>query len=100
MKLTINKAKYSFSFRGFGPQYTYEVITGEPFQYGSTRNAHILMFATLLSCNPDTFSMKIEAFTEWLYEHPTEERDMMQEIVAESQRRAALYEPKKKDKEG
>lgn len=97
MKLTINEAEYSFSFRGFGPQYTYEVITGEPFQYGSTRNAHILMFATLLSCNPDTFSMKIDEFAEWLYEHPAEERDMMEEIVAESQRRAALYEPKKKE---
>ena len=100
MKLTINEAEYSFSFRGFGPQYTYEVITGEPFQYGSTRNAHILMLATLFSCNPGTFSMTIDAFTEWLYEHPAEERDMMEEIVAESQRRAALYEPKKKEKEG
>lgn len=97
MKLTINEAEYSFSFRGFGPQYTYEVITGEPFQYGSTRNAHILMLATLFSCNPDTFSMSIDEFTAWLYEHPVEERDMMQEIVAESQRRAALYEPKKKE---
>ena len=97
MKININDTEYLFSFRGFGPQYTYETITGEPFQYGSTRNAHILIFSTLMSCNLDTFKMSIEEFTEWLYDHPTEEQEMMQEILDESARRAALSRPKKKE---
>ena len=97
MTVRITETDYRFSFRGFGPQYTYEIITGEPFQYGSTRNAHILMYATLTSCNVETFKMSISDFTAWLYEHPTEEKEMMQEIIDESTRRASLVEPKKKE---
>lgn len=97
MTIRIAETDYRFSFRGFGPQYTYEIITGEPFQYGSTRNAHILMYATLTSCNVEAFKMSISNFTDWLYEHPTEEQAMMQEIIDESTRRASLVEPKKKE---
>lgn len=97
MTIRISDTEYRFSFRGFGPQYTYELITGEPFTYGSTRNAHMLMYSTLMSCNADTFTMSIGDFTEWLYEHPVEEREMMQEIIDESARRVSLVEPKKKE---
>ena len=97
MTITINDTAYRFSFRGFAPQYTYENITGEPFSDGSTRNTHILIYATLLSCNTETFTMSLADFFEWLYDHPTEEQAMMQAMIDESARRESLIEPKKKE---
>lgn len=97
MTITINETVYNFSFRGFGPQYAYENIAGEPFTDGSTRNTHTLMYATLLACNAETFKMSLTGFFDWLYEHPAEEKTMMQEMIDESARRASLVIPKKKE---
>lgn len=97
MKITINGVDYSFSFRGFGPQYTYEVITGEPFRYDALRSLHLLLYATLMSCNRDTFTLSFDAFAEWLYDHPVEESAMTQAINDEVVRREGLRENKKKE---
>lgn len=95
MKVTINDREYVFSFRGFGPQYTYEIIAGEPYQHGALRSMHVLLYATLLSCNRSDFKLKIDDFTEWLYDHPVDERAMVEAIREESERRAAALDKKK-----
>ena len=48
-------------------------------------------------CNAETFKMSLTDFFDWLYEHPAEEKAMMQEMIDESARRAALAIPKKKE---
>lgn len=96
MKIRINTVELDFLFRGFAPQYTYEVITGEPFTGGSTRNTHILMYATLMACNKDKALCSLTEFFDWLYEHPDEEDAMVREMLAEQERRSALRQPKKK----
>lgn len=95
MKITINERDYSFSFRGFGPQYSYETITGEAYRHGPLRNLHMLLYATLVSCNVDTFAMSIADFTTWLYEHPVDEAAMVQAINEECDRRMSLSAKKK-----
>lgn len=97
MRITIDGVDYSFSFRGFGPQYTYELLAGEPFKYDALRSLHLLLYATLISCNRDTFALSFEAFTEWLYEHPAEEQAMTQAINDEAERRESLRVGKKKE---
>lgn len=95
MKITINEKEYSFSFRGFGPQYTYETITGESYRHGPLRNLHLLLYATLVACNVGSFTMSINDFTAWLYEHPADEEAMAQAINEECERRVSLSAKKK-----
>lgn len=95
MKIQIKDNSFSFAYRGFGPQYTYETIAGEAFSGVTTRSIHLLMYSTLLFCNPDSFTMTFSDFTEWLYEHPTEEQEMATAITTETLRRNAAADKKK-----
>lgn len=95
MKVTVNGVEYSFLLNSFAPMYTYEVIMGEPFAATTTRNIHIMMFATLLAGNPDEWKMTMAQFTEWLYDHPAEEQAMASAISDEFIRRAELSFKKK-----
>lgn len=96
MEITINGVSYRFSFRGFGPQYTYEILAGEPFRYDALRSFHLLTFATLMSCNKESFRLSFDEYSEWLYEHPAEEMAMSQAINDECLRRESLREVDKK----
>lgn len=98
MTIKINDKEYRFEYRGFGPLYTYEVITGEVFQSGSMRSLHVLYFATLFSCNREEFAMGLEEFLDWLYEHPDEERAMAQAVADEFRRRNELMAGRSKKK--
>ena len=97
MEIIINNSSFSFIYRGFGPQYTYETIAGEAFTGLTTRSVHLLMYSTLLFCNPDKFSLTFTDFDEWLYEHPAEEQQMNEAITAEFLRRNAMIADKKKE---
>lgn len=97
MKININGIEYSFSFRGFGPQYTYEVLTGEPFRYDALRSLHLLLYATLMSCNRPHFTLSFEHFAAWLYDNPADEEAMTQAINDEVARRESLRADKKKE---
>ena len=97
MKITLNGVDYSFSFQGFGPQYTYELLAGEPFKYDTLRSLHLLLYATLMSCNRDTFALTFDIFAEWLYDHPADEVAMTQAINDEVVRREGLRADKKKE---
>lgn len=97
MKVTVNGVEYSFALNSFAPTYTYEVIMGEPFSGATTRNIHVMMFATLLASNPDEWKMTLAQFTEWLYDHPAEEQTMASAISDEFIRRAELSLKKKKE---
>lgn len=96
MEITINGVSYKFSFRGFGPQYTYELIMGEPYDASSKRSFHMLQYATLIACNAESFKMTFADFSEWLYDHPAEERAMADAIAEESVRRMNLAANDKK----
>ena len=96
MKIHINGVDYDFSFRGFGPQYTYEVLAGEPFRYDALRSFHLLTFATLMTYNRESFRLSFEEYSEWLYEHPAEEMAMTQAINDECVRRDGLRAVDKK----
>lgn len=95
--ITINNKEFKFSFVGFGALYFYETITGEVFSGVTTRNLHLLMYSTLLFCNREAFTLTIEEFGEWLYEHPAEEAEMAEAIHTEVLRRNALRDAKKKE---
>lgn len=95
MEITINNKSFSFAYRGFGPQYTYEQIAGEVFSGVTTRSVHLLMYSTLMFCNRDSFTMSFTDFAEWLYENPTEEQAMAEAITAETLRRSQGVDKKK-----
>lgn len=90
MTVKINDREYRFDYRGFGPLYTYEMITGEVFRAGSMRSLHVLLYATLLNGNREEFAMGLEEFFEWLYDHPEEEQAMAQAVGDEFSRRNEL----------
>ena len=95
MKVEILGKEYNYEFSGFAPLYAYEVIMGAPFEGGSTRNMHVLMYATLLASNPAITKPSTDEFIAWLYEHPTEEMVLADVINKELIRRAELVSKKK-----
>lgn len=95
MKVEINGKEYHFELNGFAPLYNYETLMGEPFVGNTTRNVHVMIYATLFSSNAGKLPFTLTEFTAWLYDHPNEEQAMAQEVFDEFARRAALVGKKK-----
>lgn len=96
MKVDINGKEYLFQISGFAPFYAYEVIEGEPFQGGTTRSGHVLMYATLLTNNVGVEKPSMAEFVAWLYENPAQEEALAKMISDELKRRAELLGAGKK----
>lgn len=95
MVVDVNGKEYHFELNGFAPLYAYEVIMGEPFVGSSTRNVHVMIYATLLASNAGKLNLSMDEFSAWLYDHPNEEQAMAQVVFDEFARRASLVGKKK-----
>lgn len=88
-----------FVYRGFGPLYTFEAIAKRTFNPQLVSDMHLLIYSTMLFCNPGSFKDTPLDFFQFLYDNPEEEAKLVNEIANAWKQRASLVEEKQKKSE-